>query len=271
MQGAGTISGRRGATHHGRGVPATAGAVTGLALAGLLAAAIPLALPAAPARAQPAPAEAASGNPFTQRGVPAEATAENGVLARERALAAGRRAAWARLAAEAGAPGTGLSDAQIDALVDSIVIEEERVTPTRYAGRITVNFNPGRVRGQLGERAAALPAGPATAGGAADPAALGPRPTSPASNWLTAIATYRSMEEWVELQRRLKGAAPVASVEIQGIAVDRARLRLGLRAPGPVASEELAPLGIALQPTGMPAPPGGGSAEAWSVGLAGGG
>jgi hypothetical protein len=208
------------------------------------------------------PAATSSGNPYSQVGVPAEATAENGVLARERALAAGRRAAWGRLAAELGlsAP-PAVSDSQLEAMVASIVIEQERVTPTRYAGRITVNFNPSRARGALGPRAS--PGGGEAAAGA-DGAIAAARPTGPASTWLEAVATYRSMEEWVELQRRLRAAGAVASVQVQAIAVDRARLRLGLRVPGPVATEELAGRGVSLAPFAGPG-------ETWRLGLAAGG
>jgi hypothetical protein len=260
------VSGGRAAPHHARRPAATAAAA--LAALCLAAAAAP------PAAAQDAAAEAAAvapaGNPFVQRGVPAEATAENGVLARERALAAGRRAAWGRLTAEAGLPGgVALGDGQIEGLVDSIVIEQERVAPTRYSARITVNFNPGRVRSVLGSRApGGAPARPAEA--APEGTAAAPRPGGPASNWVEAVATYRSMEEWLELQRRLRGAGAVASVEVQGVAVDRARIRLGLRAPPPVASGDLAGLGVALEPTGTAAAPGA-AGEIWRVGLAGGG
>ncbi|WP_431271260.1 hypothetical protein [Dankookia sp. P2] len=183
----------------------------------------------------------------TQRGVPAEASAENGVLAKEKALAAGRRAAWAKLLAEAGASGPNLSDQQIDDMVSSIVIEEERTSPTRYSGRITVNFNPGRVRGQLGGRVPGL--APPAAGSVAAPA-----PGGPASNWVEVVATYRSMAEWLDLVRRLKGAGQVASVDIQAIAVDAARLRLGLRAPTEVVAGDLAGLGIQLAPAVGPRP-----------------
>ena len=75
----------------------------------LLSAAFPLAAPAvAQVAALPPPiatpgAEAQALN-LTQRGIPAEASAENGVLARERALAAGRRTAWERALSEAGLP-----------------------------------------------------------------------------------------------------------------------------------------------------------------------
>ncbi len=203
---------------------------------------------------------------LSQHGVPAEATAENGVLAREKALAAGRRTAWERLLEEAGAPPMQLSDSQIENLVSSIVIEQERTYPTRYSGRITVNFNAGRVRSLLAGRAPGLPpvaAAPGLGGGAA--------PTGPASNWLEAIANYRSMGEWLELRRRLQSAGAVASVEVLGITVEAARLRLGLRSPPQLAAGDLAGLGIALAPAMGAGPGGAAPGQAWRVGLAGGG
>ena len=112
----------------------------------------PVRQPAAAAATEP---PAASLN-LTQRGIPAEASAENGVLAKEQALAAGRRAAWAKLLAEAGTTGPNLSDKQIDDMVSSIVIEQERISPTRYTGRITVNFSANRVRSALGGRVPGL-------------------------------------------------------------------------------------------------------------------
>jgi hypothetical protein len=197
--------------NHARGAAATAARVAQAAAAALL-----LLATAAPALAQPFPAEQAAtpaaGPSLTQRGIPAEATAENGVLARERALAAGRRLAWERLASEAGASPGSLSDNQIEAMVASIVIEQERVTPTRYSGRITVNFNPSRVRSALGSRAtaAARPeAAPAERGDgtAALPSVAAPQ-GPPASNWVEAVATYRSLNEWIELRRRLPAPGP---------------------------------------------------------------
>jgi hypothetical protein len=218
----------------------------------------PAGLPAAAVAEPPA----ASLN-LTQRGVPAEASAENGVLAKEKALAAGRRAAWAKLLAEAGTTGPNLSDSQIDDLVSSIVIEEERTSPTRYSGRITVNFSSNRVRSQLGGRVPGL--APVTASPGA-PSGGAPSAGGPASNWVDVVATYRSMAEWLDLIRRLKGAGQVASVDIQAIAVDAARVRLGLRGPTETVIGDLAGLGIALVPA-VGARPG----ETWHLGLAGGG
>ena len=235
------------------------------------AAAVALSLAAAPASAQffppEQPAASAAGPNLAQRGIPAEATAENGVLARERALASGRRLAWERLASEAGASPGALSDSRIEAMVSSIVIEQERVTPTRYSGRITVNFDPNRVRAALGSRGGATvrtePV-PAEREPTSQSAASSPGPA--ASTWVEAVATYRSLNEWIELRRRLAGAGPVASVDVIGIAVDAARVRIGLRAPAQAAAGDLAALGIAMVPVRGAAP-----GETWRVGLAGGG
>lgn len=220
-----------------------------------------LLLLAVPAAAQDSPA-APPAISFTQRGVPAEATAENGVIARERALAAGRRAAWDRIANAAGVT-RQLSDAQIEAMVSSIIIEEERTSPTRYTGRITVNFNPGRARaytGGVGTAEQARPGGPTTGpGGEADAVPRAAPPVAVAST-VEAVALYGSLNEWLELRRRLRGAA---RVEVVAISTDRARLRLGLRAAPAVAAEELGRQGVALVP-GSGAP-----GDAWRVGIAG--
>ncbi len=225
----------------------------------MLATAMLLLAPMAAPRAQDEPAPAAVS--FTQRGVPAEATAENGVIARERALANGRRAAWQRIAEAAGST-RSLSDSQIEAMTTSIIIEEERTSPTRYTGRITVNFNPSRARGYLGTASAE---GGEGAGGGSTPgeSAEPRRPTGPvpAASTIEAVALYGSLNEWLELRRRLRGAA--AKVDIVAISTDRARLRLGLRTAPGAATEELARQGITLAP-GSGAP-----GDAWRVGLGG--
>lgn len=229
-------------------------------VAAMIATAVLMLTPLAAARAQDAPpASAPAAISFTQRGVPAEATAENGVVARERALANGRRAAWERIASAAGVT-RSLSDAQIEAMVTSIIIEEERTSPTRYTGRITVNFNPGRARAYTGGSGVAEGGGGSTtpAEGGGERRALGP---VPAASTIEAVALYGSLNEWLELRRRLRGAA--ARMDIVAISTDRARLRLGLRTAPAVAAEELAVQGITLTP-GSGAP-----GDAWRVGLAG--
>ncbi|MDO9710475.1 hypothetical protein [Paracraurococcus lichenis] len=230
-----------------------------LAAPAALGQALPPPVPATAAAPAPVPADPAAATlSFAQHGIPAEASAENGVLAKERALAAGRRLALQKLATEAGLTAPNLSDSQIDDLVDSIVIEQERTSPTRYSGRITVNFNAGRARRALG---APAPGGlPPVAGAAAAAANAG----DPASTWVDVVATYNSMGEWLDLMRRLRGAGPVASVDIRAIATDAARLRLGLRAPAEAVQGDFAGSGLSLQPAAGPRP-----GEAWRLGLAG--
>ena len=194
-----------------------------------------LILPALPAQAQQPE--------YSQRGVPAEATAENGVVARDRALASARRIAWGRVAGDNAA--RSLTDGQIEALVESIVIEEERTGPTRYAGVVTVNFR------RSGSQAVLSGVDPATA--------LAPRSMATVAT-VDALARYGGMAEWLEIRRRLAAAPEVASIDVVAISIDRARLRIALRAAPPAAAEALAGSGIVLAPqTGAPDP--------WRVGL----
>ena len=199
---------------------------------------------------------AAPSGGYTQRGVPAEATAEDAVQARERAYASAQRVAYERMAAELGLPPT-LSAGQIEGLVRSVVVEQERATRTGFSGRVTVNFDPRRVA-SLGGRA---PAGSAAAAGAGTAAVVPAAPAAPASAFVEAAARYRSLPEWLDLRRRLVSSPQVASVDVRAISVDRARLRIGLRAPAGLAAPELSRLGVAMEPV----PDG-----SWRIGLAGG-
>lgn len=192
-----------------------------------------------------------------QTGIPVEATAADAVQARDIALAAGRRAAFNRLATAVGTTPPSVSDRQIDGMVASIQIEEERVTSTRYVGRITVVFN-NQARSLLGGGVT----GAGTTGGGFG-AAPNPLAGMPASNFVEASTNFGSLAQWLDLRRRLLAAGPVARVEILAIATDGARLRLGLRAPAPEATAALANAGVVLTPPGI-------AGEPWRVGLGGG-
>lgn len=236
MPGTRTLAGRGGNNH------APAGAATRRAA---LALAVLLAPAAALAQAMP------EDNPLVQRNIPAEATAENAVVARDRALAAGQRLAYERMATQLNLP-RNLSDSQIEAMVQSLVIESERITPRGYVARITVNFSPG-----------AVGAGRAAAPGMATPAQPG---RGPAVATVEAVARYRTFPEWVEISRRLNAAPQVARIEVVTISGEMARLRLGLRSQPPDAAAELVSSGLQLAPGPIDARPG----EGWRLGLAGG-
>ncbi len=193
------------------------------------------------------PPLAAQESPQRQTGIVVEATAADAVQARDRALAQGRREAYARMSAATGTPGATASDAQIEAMIASIIIEQERVTSTRYTGRITVVFNGGN----------ASPSAPA------NPLAAAPPAGQPASSFIEASASFGSLQQWLGLQRQVLHAGPVASLDIIAISTDAARLRLGLRVPQGDAPGALISGGVVLSP---PTRPG----DVWRVGLVGG-
>jgi hypothetical protein len=205
----------------------------------------------------------AEDNPLVQRGVPAEATAETSVIARDQALSAGQRIAYDRMAAALGLA-RGIPDSQIEGMVQSLVIESERITTRSYTARITVNFNPGRVAGAGGRVPAAAQAASPAPGAAVPgiPSGIG----GPAVASVDAVVRYRSFPEWVEINRRLAAAPPIARVQVVTVAGDMARLRLALRSQPPEAAAELAESGIALAPGPIDARPG----EGWRLSLAGG-
>ncbi len=219
-----------------------------IAMAAALGCALGLSGPARAEEDEPAAAAPAPETPLIQRNIPAEATAENAVLARDRALVAGQRIAYEQMAASLGLPANA-SDNDIQALVASLVIESERITPRGYAARITVNFNaPGGAAAALG---AQVP--PPV------PGATAPGPTVAS---VEAVARYRTLPEYADLTRRLAAQPAVARVEIVSISGEQARLRLGLRSQPQDAAAEMARGGLLLGP--------GAPGEGWRLGLAGG-
>jgi len=207
--------------------------------------------------APPALAQIADMAALTQRGVPADATAENGVVAQERAFTAGRRAAWDRIQGmfnTARRP----TDAELDRMVRSIVIEQETTSPQRYSGRLTIQFDPESVRSFVegGEvQAATQSAGPAP------DAPVRVTPPTPILTTLEAVARYGSLNEWLEIRRRATAAG--VKLDVVGISTDRARLKLGLRIPVGLAPEALGQHGLRL------APGTGAANDQWRLGLAG--
>ncbi|WP_419900507.1 hypothetical protein [Roseomonas sp. USHLN139] len=218
----------------------------------------------------------AGSDAYTQRGVPAEATAENAVIARTKALAQAQRTAYERMAESLGLP-RGLSDSQIDSMVSSIIVEEERSTRTGYSGRLTVNFNPGRAGGPGRATAQAGGYGGGSGGGSgslASPGATGdaappivpPALSLPAAGYIEAQTRFAGLRDWLDLRRRLLANPEIASVDILAIAVDGARLRLGLRHTPELAMQALPAAGLTLQPPAPTAAPG--AAPGMTPGLA---
>lgn len=187
------------------------------------------------------PPLAAQDNPLVQRGVPAEATAENAVLARDRAHANARRIAFQRLIEQGGiASASTPSDSQLESMVAALIVEEERTTPTRYSGRLTVQFNPGLVASATGRSFA----GGGSGGGLALNIPMA------AQSHIEASSQHGSLSEWLELRRRLRASGSVASMEIIALSMDTARFRLGLRQQATEAQAALTGAGLAITSQG---------------------
>jgi hypothetical protein len=197
------------------------------------------------------------GGGFVQRGVTVETTAENSVIARTKALAAAQRQAYEKMASELGFSRSA-SDSQIESMVDSIIVEQERATRTGYNGRLTVNFNQRKVSNFAGLSTGGGGGATAEAGGGTPPSSSYVAPPvvptnqafNPAAAFIETVARFNSMPEWLDLRRRLLASPEVSSVDIAAIAVDGARLRLGLRMQPAEAAQSLASRGILLQQAG---------------------
>lgn len=96
-----------------------------------------------------------AGNPvFTVSGIAVDASADSAAAARPVALQEGQRRAFQRLMARLTYPEDRdrvprVSEALLNETVAGFEIDEERTSPTRYIGRITVRFRPDAVRNLL--------------------------------------------------------------------------------------------------------------------------
>ncbi|MBS7790874.1 hypothetical protein KTR66_12755 [Roseococcus sp. SDR] len=137
-------------------------------------------------------------------------------------------------------------------MVAALIVEEERTTPTRYSGRLTVQFNPGLVASTTG-RSFTPPAG----GGGG----LALNIPMAAQSFMEASSRHSSLSEWLELRRRLRASGSVASMEIISLSMDAARFRLGLRQPAGEAAAALGGAGLIVTENGA----------SWQVALGSGG
>ncbi len=109
---------------------------------------------------QPAAAQVGRNALFTVSGVATEATAESAAAARQPALNQGQKRALQvmlrrlTLAADQGRL-PNVSEAELQALVRNIQVQEERSAGTRYAARLTVDFDANGIRNLL--RGAGIP------------------------------------------------------------------------------------------------------------------
>jgi hypothetical protein len=108
---------------------------------------------APPPGATPAPA-AQPLDLFTVTGVKVDATAESATAARDLAMSQGRSLAWTKLyrrftASNLWGRASAVPEAQLQRLMRSFEVANERRSTTRYLAEVTFHFNPAAVRGFL--------------------------------------------------------------------------------------------------------------------------
>ena len=98
------------------------------------------------------PARATENPLYTITGVEVDMTAETAAEAKKLAITDANVKAFSMLAQRVGADEAALAEVakipakQIDAMLNSLSIEEERTGPGRYIGKLTVRFLPGRAK-----------------------------------------------------------------------------------------------------------------------------
>lgn len=107
----------------------------------------------------PASAQASGANVFAVAGVYVDETAANSAAAQQAGFAAAQRQGFARLISRLTLPeeiarqaAPVPEGAELERLVLSVDVEEERRSSTRYVGRLTVRFDPASVRALLRAR-----------------------------------------------------------------------------------------------------------------------
>ena len=124
----------------------------------ILLAALALAAPSAEAATPPAAPAAApttqATDLFTVAGVKVDATAESATAARDLAMAQGRSLAWTKLfrrftASALWSKASAASDMQLQRLMRSFEVANERRSTTRYLAEMSFHFNPAAVRAFL--------------------------------------------------------------------------------------------------------------------------
>lgn len=102
---------------------------------------------------------------FTVSGIAVDVTAADASAARDRAIAQAQRKAWDELFKQLLPPGAkppALSDVELSRAVQNFSIDDERLSPGRYAAVMTVRFAPDPVRQAMAGTGAATYVEPAT-------------------------------------------------------------------------------------------------------------
>ena len=96
-------------------------------------------------------------DPLTVNDIKVDVSDQNAAVARDKAIVAGQRAAFEKLAASQNIPVPKLSDDKIANLIKDFSVQTERTSATRYVATLTYRFRQGPTRNILTSAGASLP------------------------------------------------------------------------------------------------------------------
>jgi hypothetical protein len=167
-------------------------------------------------------------DPWEVRDVAVDASAENALAARDKAIAQGYARAFEALAARltAGSTATPHPDlSQLDSLVRDFEVQSERGSATRWIGVLTVRFRPDRTQAYLARSGARIAAGALDTPGEA-PALAGVEPWTGPAQRFGLVLPIGSLADWISARDALQRTPGTKKVELTGLARNQARIAI---------------------------------------------
>jgi hypothetical protein len=159
--------------------------------------------------------------PYVVNGVDVDVTAADAATARDQAILEGQRKAFVKLmeqqlGTEQAATIATPSDDRLSEMVQDFEVESERVSTVRYIGVLTYRFDAAAIDAILGR----APEPGIEVIGTGEPLPSGPVRT------ITVSVPIASLQDWLEVQRRLTGIRNLQRTEVRGIARTEGQLNL---------------------------------------------
>lgn len=206
----------------------------------------------APVRAQtPTPGGApiaGSSSGYSVDNVAVEATAANATEARTKAFAQGPRKALQQLLQQIGAdPGrvSGMSDADVERLVQSFQVKSEQTAPGRYAATLAYTFRSAGVQQLLGSGAPQITT--TTPGAPGTLPQPGAAPGFAARGSVTVVVPIAAPADWYDVQGRLTRLGGMVSSSLVSLTARQAVLELRFPGNQTQLNQILAQQGLAVQ------------------------
>ena len=223
-----------------------------VALAALL-----LAAGLAPIHAQTSGGAPIAGNAsgYSVDGVAVEATAANATEARTKAFAQGPRKALQQLLQQIGgdpARATGMSDSDVERLVERFQVQSEQTSPGHYAAKLAYTFRSAGVQQLVAGGSAAPQIAPTALGTPpgtlpGTPAPPGASPGFTAQGHVTVTVPLTAAADWYDIQGRLTRLGGVVTSSMVSLTSRQAVLELRFPGDQTQLNQILAQQGLTVQ------------------------